>query len=152
MEHEHEWRVTGPSGTLAQRVGDHVASANQLLQQSRRAVERLRARTELAHRRIDRTNRRIQEARGSVRALPRSSSDAMDRFLLVKERELTAHLAAVELHEQTAKLQDRMGHPQRAAEARTQAERARQWYRLANEELAEFEARFEGGGKAGPAA
>jgi hypothetical protein len=45
-----------------------------------------------------------------------------------------------------------MGHPQRAAEARTQAERARQWYRLANEELAEFEARFEGGGKAGPAA
>ena len=38
MEHEHEWRVTGPSGTLAQRVGDHVASANQLLQQSRRAV------------------------------------------------------------------------------------------------------------------
>lgn len=71
MEHEHERRVTGPSGTLAQRVGDHVASANQLLQQSRRAVERLRA---------------------------------------------------------------------------------RQWYRLANEELAEFEARFEGGGKAGPAA
>ena len=48
----------------------------------------------------------------------------MDRFLLVKERELTAHLAAVELHEQTAELQDRMGHPQRAAEARTQAEQA----------------------------
>ena len=61
MEHEDEWQVTGPSGTLAQRVGDHVASANQLLQQSRRGVDRLRARTELAYRRIDRTNWRIEE-------------------------------------------------------------------------------------------
>ena len=152
LEHEHAGQVTGPSGTLAHRVGDHVASAHQLLQQSRRAVERLRARAEVAHRRIDRTNRRLQEARGSGRAVARSSSDAMDRFLLAKQRELTAHLAAVELHEQAAELQERMGHPQRAAEARAQAERARQWYRLANEELAEFQARFAGGGRVGPAA
>ena len=76
----------------------------------------------------------------------------MERFLLVKQRELTAHLAAVELHEQAAELQERMGHPQRAAEARAQAERARQWHRLANEELAEFPAWFEDGGRVGPAA
>jgi hypothetical protein len=88
MEHEDEWQVTGPSGTLAQRVGDHVASANQLLQQSRRAVDRLRARTELAYRRIDRTNRRIEEARGLTGSTQRSSAGAVSRFMLVKQREL----------------------------------------------------------------
>jgi hypothetical protein len=114
MEQERKWQVTNPSGTLAQRVGDHVASANQRLQQSRRAVERLRARTELAHCRIDRTNRRLQEARGSLRAVRRSSTEAMNRFLLIKRRELAAHLAAVELHEQAAALQERMeGRPAR---------------------------------------
>ena len=56
----------------------------------------------------------------------------------------------MDLHEQAAELQGRMGHPERAAEARAQAERARQWHRLAIEEPAEFEARF--AGKAGPAA
>jgi hypothetical protein len=62
---------------------------------------------------------------------------------------LAAHLAAAELHEQAAELQERMGHPQRAAEARARAERARQWHRLAKEELAEYQARLEG--TAGPA-
>jgi hypothetical protein len=42
-----------------------------------------------------------------------------------------------------------MGHPRRAAEARARAERARQWHRLAKEELAEYQARLEG--TAGPA-
>ena len=149
MEHERDWQVTGPNGTLASgRRPCRVR--HQLLQQSRGAVERVRARTELARRRIDRSNRRIQEAGGSLRAVRGPSSEAMDRFLMIKQRELAAHLAAVELHEQAAELQDRMGHPRRSAEAHTQAERARQWHRLANEELAEYQARFEG--KAGPAA
>ena len=90
MEPERDWQVTGPSGTRAQRVGDHVASATQLLQQSRRAVERLRARAELAHRRSDRTNRRIQEAHGLIQAAQRSSIEAVDRYMLVKQRELAA--------------------------------------------------------------
>jgi len=42
-----------------------------------------------------------------------------------------------------------MGHLRRAAEARARAERARQWHRLAKEELAEYQARLEG--TAGPA-
>jgi hypothetical protein len=35
-----------------------------------------------------------------------------------------------------------MGRPERAAEARRQAEQAREWYRLAGEELADYQARI----------
>jgi len=35
-----------------------------------------------------------------------------------------------------------MGHPERAAAARGQAEQARAWYRLAGEELADYQARI----------
>jgi hypothetical protein len=142
MERDREWQVSGPSGTLAQRVGDHVAAANELLQESRREVERLRARTEQAHRRVERTFRRVQKANLSARALRRFTAQTVDRFRKVKQRELAAHLAAAELHEQAAELQDRMGHPRRAAQARAQAERARRWHRLALEELFEYERRI----------
>jgi hypothetical protein len=62
MEQDRERAVTGPSGTLADRVGDHVAAANQLLRQSRQAVERLTVRVEQTHRRVEQTLRRVQDA------------------------------------------------------------------------------------------
>ena len=64
------------------------------------------------------------------------------RFLKAKRRELAAHLAAVQLQEQAAELQDGMGYPERAAQARGKAEQARVWYRLAGEELTEYQARI----------
>ena len=137
-----EWQVTGPSGALVERVGDQVASANQLVQQSHEAVERVRARVQQTHRRVERTYWRVQDAAGAARAARRSATGAAERFLQIKQRELAAHLAAVQLHEQAAELQERMGRPERAAEARRQAEQARDWYRLAGEELADYQARI----------
>jgi hypothetical protein len=137
-------QVTGPSGHLAQRLGDHVASANELLQQSHQAVERVRARVYQAHRRVERTFRRVQDAAVAAQAAQRAAGRASERFLQIKQRELAAHLSAAELHEQAAELQDRMGHPGRAAEARAHAEQARAWYRLAGEELDAYEARIAG--------
>jgi len=142
MASEGERQVTGPGGTLAQRAGDHVGSADLLLRQSHEAVERVRARVQQTHRRIERTSRRVEEAAGGVRAAQRSTAGAVERFLQIKQRELAAHLAAEALHERAAELQERMGHPERAAAARGQAEQARAWYRLAGEELADYQARI----------
>jgi hypothetical protein len=149
IERDRAWQVTGPSGTLVDRVGDHVATANKLLRDSHEVVERLRARVEQTHRRVERTFRRVQEA-AAGQALRRSASDASDRFLEIKQRELAAHLAAVELHERAAALQDRLGYPERAAQARLQAEQARRWYRLAGEELEEYNARIQAAIKGRP--
>jgi hypothetical protein len=77
-----------------------------------------------------------------VRAVQRSTATAMEQFLQIKQRELAAHLAAEALHERAAELQERMGHPDRAAAARRQAEQARAWHRLAGEELADYQARI----------
>jgi chromosome segregation ATPase len=140
MASEGERQVTGPSGPLAQRVGDHVGSADLLLRQSHAAVERVRARVRQTHRRVERTSRRVEEAAGGVRAVQRSTAGAVERFLQIKQRELAAHLAAEALHARAAELQERMGHPERAAEARRQAEQARAWYRLAGEELDDYQA------------
>ena len=131
MASEGERQVTGPSGTLAERVGDHVALADLLLLQSYQAVERVRARVQQTHGRVERTLWRVQEAAGEVRAVERPTTVAVERFLQIKQRELAAHLAAVELHERAAELHERMGHPERAAKARGHAEQARAWYRLA---------------------
>jgi hypothetical protein len=142
MASEGERQVTGPSGTLAERVGDHVGSADLLLRQSHEAVERVRARVQQTHGRVERTSRRVEEAAGGVGAVQRSTAGAVERFLQIKQRELAAHLAAEALHEGAAELQERMGHPERAAEARRQAEQARAWYRLAGEELGDYQARI----------
>ena len=113
-DEEGDRQVTGPSGTLAERVGDHVASADRLLLQSSQVVERVRARVQQTHGRVERTLWRVQEAAGEVRAVQRSTTGAVERFLQIKQRELAAHLAAVELHEQAAELQEQMGHSDRA--------------------------------------
>jgi hypothetical protein len=48
----------------------------------------------------------------------------------------------VELHEQAAELQERLGYPERAAEARAHAEQGRALHRLAAEELADYQAQI----------
>ena len=150
MERDRDRPLMGPSGTLAERVGDHVASANRLLEDSHEAVERLRARTEQTHRRVERTFQRVQEAVSAARLVHRTTAKASDRFLEIKRRELAAHLAAVELHKRAAALQDRLGYPERAAEARSQAEQAQRWYRLAGEELDEYIVRIQAATKGRP--
>jgi hypothetical protein len=142
MASEGERQVTGPGGTLAQRVGDHVGSADLLLRQSHEAVERVRARVQQTHRRVEQTFRRVQEAAGGVLAAQGFATEVTERFRQIKQRELAAHLAAEALHKRAAELQERMGHPERAAEARRQAEQALAWYRLAGEELADYQARI----------
>jgi hypothetical protein len=123
--------VTGPGGTLAQRVGDHVAAAELLIRQSHEAVERVSARVQQTHRRVQHTYRQVQEVADAAQLTHRSTAGAADRFLQIKQRELAAHLAAVELHEQAAMLQERLGHPGRAANARAHAEHARELQRRA---------------------
>ena len=61
------------------------------------------------------------------------------RARLAKQRELEAHARAIELHQSAAELQDRLGHPDRAARARVHAEHARQLWNLALAEQAEQE-------------
>lgn len=48
------------------------------------------------------------------------------RARIAKQRELEAHARAIELHQQAAELQDRLGHPDRAARARELWNQARE--------------------------
>ena len=142
MAGDGERPVTGPGETLADRVGDHVASAELLIRQSHQAVKRVNDRVQQTHRRVQHTYQQVQEVADAVELTHRTTAGAADRLLQVKQRELAAHLAAVELHEQAAELQQRLGHPDRAAEARAHAEQARTLHRLAAEELADYQARI----------
>ena len=142
MERDGERPVTGPGGALAERVGEHVAAAELLIRQSHQAVERVTARVQQTQRRVVHTYQQVQEVADAAQLAHRFSAGAVDRFLQVKRRELAAHLTAVELHEQAAELQKRLGHPERAAEAHAHAERARVLHRLAAEELADYQAKI----------
>jgi hypothetical protein len=51
--------------------------------------------------------------------------------VVAKRRELAAHVRAIELHDQAAERQERLGHPDRAANARAHAEHARKLQTLA---------------------
>lgn len=64
---------------------------------------------------------------------------ARERVRSAKRRELAAHERAIERHEQAAELQDRLGHPDRAARAREHAQHARELRELAVQELKEWE-------------
>jgi hypothetical protein len=146
MASEGEQQVTGPgrdarpAGRGSCRVRRPAAAAVPSgMRQSHQVVERVRARAQQTHRRVERTFRRVEEAAGGVRAVQRSTAGAVERFLQIKQRELAAHLAAEALHARAAELQERMGHPERAAEARRQTEQARAWYRLAGEELDDYQ-------------
>lgn len=132
----------GPSGKLADWVREHVDSANRLLEQSHQAAQRAAARVEQTSRRVQQTSRRVGHVAGAAQEAYQATSATVDRFVQVKQRELTAHQRALGVHEQAAQLQERLGYPDRAAEARAHAQHARELYRLAGEELAVYQARI----------
>jgi len=66
-------------------------------------------------------------------------SSARERARRAKRRELAAHERAIDRHEQAAELQERLGHPDRAAAAREHGRHARELRELAVRELEEWE-------------
>ncbi len=70
--------------------------------------------------------RTSEETAGAASQVRRRGTSARQRAAAAKQRELAAHQRAIELHEQAAELQDRLGHPDRAANARQHAEHARE--------------------------
>lgn len=88
----------------------------------------------------------MQAARGraqeTAKAAAQATAGLVERFIEAKQRELAAHLASVEVYEQMTTLQAALGHPDRAAEARAKAERARELHRAADAELADYLARI----------
>ena len=69
----------------------------------------------------------------------RQATRARERAAIAKQHELDAHARAIELHEQAAELQERLGHHDRAANARAHAEHARELHALALAEQSEQE-------------
>jgi hypothetical protein len=104
------------------------------------ALERLR---DLAHKAIEEAGQVLKEARqaasGAAQAHQQASS-ARERAALAKRRELAAHARAIKVHEQAAELQERLGHPDRAANARAHADHAQELRELALREQREWEA------------
>jgi len=90
--------------------------------------------------------RRVQAVRGqaqeTAKAAAHAAADLVERFIQIKQHELIVHLANIEMYEQLATLQEGLGHPDQAAEARAKAERAQESHRLAGVELAEYLARI----------
>ena len=91
---------------------------------------------------LGRARRRMRAVRGRAQATARASADMVERFIQAKEREVAAHLASIQVHERMASLLEGLGRAERAAEARAQAERARELHRAAGAELAEYVARI----------
>lgn len=81
---------------------------------------------------------RAEEAQRRVRS-------ARERALRAKRRELAAHERAIKRHEEAAAVQERFGHPDRAADAREHARRARELQELALREQREWEAQTSAG-------
>ena len=121
--------VTGPGEAPAEWAEAHKVVAERLVSQSEQALERVTDRIQQTHRRVERTYQQVQDLAAAAQLAHRSTGGAADRFLQVKQRELAAHLAAAELHEQ-------------AAEPTAHAERARELHWLAAEELADYQARI----------
>jgi hypothetical protein len=67
------------------------------------------------------------------------------RAMAAKRRELAAHQRAIKRHEEAAALQERFGHPDRAANARRHAQHARELYELAQQELQDGRSKAEPG-------
>jgi hypothetical protein len=127
--------ATGPSGLLAQRVGDHVASADRLIQQSHQLIAQIKDRMRQTDRRVGRTLHRVRDAAGLARVVERSAGGAEQRYLRAKQRELAAHELAIRRHDEAAALQERLGHADRAASARAHGRHARELHVQALQEL-----------------
>ena len=82
---------------------------------------------------------KVEEAQRRVRS-------ARARALRAKRRELAAHERAIRRHEEAAAVQERFGHPDRAAKAREHARRARELRELALREQRAWEAQTSAGG------
>ena len=81
---------------------------------------------------------RVREAQQRVRS-------ARAGALVAKRRELAAHERAIKRHEEAAAVQERFGHPDRAANAREHARHARELRELALREQREWEAQLPAG-------
>ena len=142
MRADPEKQATASAAELAGQVDLHVGRVEQLLLASHEATVRAAARVRETHRRVQRTAARAHQVAGAAAKTQQATAAAVDRFVELKRRELAAHDGAVTLHEHAAEVQARLGHPERAAEARAAAEHARELCRLAAAELAEYEARI----------
>jgi hypothetical protein len=125
----------GPSGRLPQRVGDHIASVDRLIEQSRQAIGLVKAEIEQTDRRVARSFPRIRDAVGAGHAANRARTGSGKRYLRAKERELAAHERAIQRHDEAAALQERFGHSDRAAAAREHGRQARELHQQALWEL-----------------
>jgi hypothetical protein len=141
MESERDSQVVGPSGKLVERVRGHVDAANELLEQSHTVAQQAAVRVAQTHRRVQRVYRQVQYPTAAVPDTHQAAPRHVDRFIEVKQRELRAHRKALKVHERAAELQEQLGHPDRAAEARVHAEHAQELYRVACEELAQYQER-----------
>jgi hypothetical protein len=130
---------TGPSGGLVERVGDPVAAANQLIQASRKLIVHATTQIQQTQGRVGRNDQRGHDSAGRARAAQQSAIAAGRRFLAAKQRELAAHHRAIMRHTEAAQLQERLGHPDRAANARTHAQHARELRQQALQELRDWE-------------
>ena len=131
MDRNPESRATGLSGLLTQRVGDHVALADRLIRQSQQLIAQIRDRIE----QTDQTFHRVRDAAGAARLAERSATSAEERYVRAKQRELVAHERAIQRHDEAAALQERFGHPDRAANAREHGRQARELHAQALQEL-----------------
>jgi hypothetical protein len=131
MESDPGSRRMVPSGLLIQRVGDHVTSADRLIEQSQQLIARIRDRMHQTERRVERTFLRPGTLLGwrgwpSGRPPgPRSATCGPSSGSW--PRAIRRHEAAV--------LQERLGHPDRAANAREHGRQARELHAQALQEL-----------------
>jgi hypothetical protein len=82
------------------------------------------------------------QATGGTEEAQQRLTSARERALVAKRRELAAHERAIKRHKEAAELQDRFGHPDRAANAREHAQKARELRELALREQREWEAQL----------
>lgn len=139
MEPDPGQQLTGPSGTLAERVGDHVAAANQVIQASHKVIAASTVQVQQARARVGRSYQLVGDTAGRAQAAHLSATAAGQRFLRAKQRELAAHARALRRHDEAAELQERFGHPDRAANARAHAQHTRELRDQALEELRDWE-------------
>ena len=117
-------------GDLTERIRARVDAAEQLLDES---ADRVGAAAE----RVRQAHLQAQQAQRTARLAQEHIDRTRERAARAKDRELAAHLRAEKLHTHAAGLQERLGHPDRAARAHGQAVHAREQYELALAEQAE---------------
>ena len=86
---------SGPSGALVERVGDQVAAANQLIQDSRKLIVHATVQIQQTHGRVGRNDQRGHDSAGRARAAHEPAIAAGQRFQAAKQRELAAHDRAI---------------------------------------------------------